>query len=223
MKNSASKICHIIGGGPSLDGFNWRSLDQEFCIAINDAYKVLPNARVVMYSCGEWLIRNLAGLHAHSAMKFGVTRFPEYVGAHQKFFELELTTGRALDTRPGKLAGNNTGHMAINFAVNCGFREIWLYGFDGGRVGGLTHWHESAVYQSGEKEYAGMRRGFDLLGEPLRRLGVRVWNLSPDSAITTFPKINARPLAKPGEWTPELTSPFRQSRPVRSLKRFRQG
>lgn len=197
MKNPPPKICHIIGGGPSLAGFDWQSLNGEFCIAINDAFKVLPLAPVVMFSIGAWADQNFRGLVEHSGLKIHCVAEPSYSRPSPGFIELLLTNGHGLEMRRGRITGETTGQMALNFAAQLGFREVWLYGFDMCADGPRSHWHEDALFRSTPGEYAGFARALDRLEPALTSLGVRVWNLSPNSALRAYPKVKTRPLTKP--------------------------
>lgn len=220
MKNPASKICHIVGGGPSLAGFDWQSLNGEFVIAINDAYKVLPLAPVVMFSVAAWVEKNLRGVVEHSGIKLGCSTVPSYFPG---VLDLTVTNAAGLEMRRGKVAGLTTGQMALNFAAQIGFREIWLYGFDMHAAGPRSHWHDDAVFRSTPLEYVEFARAIDRLEPELTRIGARVWNLSPDSALRAFPKIKVRPLTKPDLWSEELTSSFRPTLPAPTPTHFRQG
>lgn len=195
-----NKICHIVGGGPSLLGFNWRSLDGEFCVAVNDAFKVLPGASVVFFSIGDWADKNFRALIDHKGIKVGASIYPDETTSLPGFLSLRLTKGEGLERRPGCVAGRCSGQMAINFAVTLGFREIWLYGFDMGRDERLaTHWHGDALFQSSDEDYSRYAAAIDALAPALARRGVKVWNLSPTSRLTAYPKAAARVLTKPDQ------------------------
>jgi hypothetical protein len=191
------KICHIIGGGPSLAGFDWNSLSGNFCIAINDAFKVLPRAQVVMFSVHDWLEKNRRALMDHAGLKFSCTKTPSYDKLPPRCVELHLVSQYGLTMTRGEIHGINTGHMALNLAVQWGFREIWLYGFDMRREKLTTHWHDGAVEKSPATVYEHFRACIDSLAPELAARGVRVWNLSPGSALKAYPKIKVRPLSKP--------------------------
>ena len=65
-----NKECYIIGGGPSLIGFDWSKLDGKFVIAINRAYEVLPNAQIVYFTDDDYYQRHRSEMLAHSGKKF---------------------------------------------------------------------------------------------------------------------------------------------------------
>lgn len=87
--------------------------------------------------------------------------------------------------------GGNSGFQALNLAVQAGCRTIILVGFDMHDRAGI-HWHgkhEHHLRNPTKTSLARWRGVLDAQAEPLRRMGVRVINASPISALTAYPKM----------------------------------
>jgi hypothetical protein len=106
-----------------------------------------------------------------------------------------------------------TGAFTLNLAIRLGFKEIYLLGFDNCAINGQTHWYQNVegagqfTNYCGEK-YTGVgknERGeyntsfynkddvqLNLLWEPFKieMDTVEIYNVSPQSRINVFPKID---------------------------------
>jgi hypothetical protein len=104
-----------------------------------------------------------------------------------------------------------TGAFTLNLALRLGFKEIYLLGFDNCAINGQTHWYQNIegagqfTNYCGEK-YTGVgknERGeyntsfynqddvrLNLLWEPFTTEDVKIYNVSPLSRISVFPKID---------------------------------
>lgn len=104
-----------------------------------------------------------------------------------------------------------TGAFTLNLAIRLGFEEIYLLGFDNCAINGQTHWYQNVegagqfTNYCGEK-YTGVGKNereeyntsfynqddvrLNLLWEPFTTEDVKIWNVSPLSRISVFPKID---------------------------------
>lgn len=178
----------IVGGGPSLIGFDFTRLDKYNVIAINRAYEVLPRAQYTYFSDYRFWGWHQDGLLAHPSIK--VTGSPINVN-HPDVVQYKLTGYRGIDLRPGKLrSGNNSGYAAINLAVHLNARRIYLFGFDMRAPEGVTHWHGGYLIKTKTTVYeANMLRYFPTSLKALACLGVEVYNVGIESKIECFKKI----------------------------------
>lgn len=97
--------------------------------------------------------------------------------------------------------GGNSGFQAINLAVQFGCRTIILVGYDMHDRAGL-HWHGEHgcnLNNPSAKSLSRWRQAIDAQGIALKRMGVRVINASPDSALTAFPKMTLGAALKAAE------------------------
>ena len=179
---------YIVGGGPSLKGFDFNRLQSKTVIAVNKAFFHLPFAQVLYWSD---------------------TRFYEWYGKEVDLFKgIKVTcrsqprkadiinlinTGKTgLETMAyGLRDGGNSGYAAINLAYHLGAKRIVLMGFDMQTNGKETHWHEGYSSTANTDTMARlMVPNFDTLVEPLEKRKVKVYNASQLSVLTCFPKIS---------------------------------
>jgi hypothetical protein len=197
--------CFIVGGGPSLKGFDWSRLDGELVISINRAYEmgdwavnVSMDADLIAYfesgayggvSASRW--KQFAGVRAWwTDTKF---EFPPADEDHRYNHYIIEPAGRTefpLDS-PGRLsAAKNSGYLALNLACVLGANPIYFLGFDmtGDGAGKQAWWHngydESRI--QGDGVYDGMIQDFTELKPRLDAIGVSVINLNKNSRLTCY-------------------------------------
>lgn len=179
---------YIVGGGASLRAFAWGQLIDRRVIAVNRAYESVPNAEVVYFSDLRFWSWYKDFLNQHRGRKItSAVRVKDRGVEH-----VQITGLTGIDAESGKIRqGNNSGYGAINLAIHLGAKRIFLLGFDMNFTGGRCHWHDGYPVINTEKTLKRMTAYFDTTVEPLKKLGVDVINLNPNSAIECFPK--ARP------------------------------
>ena len=176
---------YIVGGGPSLKNFDWALLKNKNCIAVNLAFRKIPNAKAIYFSDVRFWLWYSSELLAHgSTLYTGAKSIP-----HPSVIKYRFSGLKGLDTRPNKLKhGKSSGYAAINLAYHLGAKKIILLGFD---LNDCTHWHEEEYkIRSKEKSIPIMLENFPFLVEPLKREGVEIINANPSSAIECFKKAN---------------------------------
>ena len=176
----------IVGGGASLNGFDWSLLKDRYVIAVNRAFEVLPSAEVVYFSDLRFWQWNSAELVNHKGQKVSLMRKMKH-----KKVELYTATGvTGLDMSPGCLRhGNNSGYAAINLAAHLGAKEIVLLGFDMKFTNSQCHWHDGYPVVNLERSFDKMRKFFATLVSPLQELNIKVFNANLESSLDVFPKI----------------------------------
>lgn len=80
-------------------------------------------------------------------------------------------------------AAHCAGYSAIHYAVVHGARKIYLIGFDGG----VKHWHQPHPIETPEDDAWRMNVGMRELSTHCDKIGIEVWNASPNSSIRDFP------------------------------------
>jgi uncharacterized Rossmann fold enzyme len=179
---------YVVGGGPSLKGFDFNLLKDKTTIAINRAFLHLPFAQVLYWSDTrfyEWFAKEI---DLFKGIK--VTCRPQPKKAD--IINLLNTGKTGLETMAyGLRDGGNSGYAAINLAYHLGARKIVLMGFDMQTNGKETHWHEgySSTANTDTMERL-MVPNFSTLVEPLEKRKVKIYNASLDSILTCFPKIS---------------------------------
>lgn len=89
----------------------------------------------------------------------------------------------------------NSGMAAINFAVHTGVKRINLLGFDLQPTDSKDHWHYG--YQFYQKRVQTMRykvwlKRYPRFAEEVKKVGIEVLNVNPDSALDVFPKVQLK-------------------------------
>lgn len=147
----------------------------------------------MLYACDAdwWRIHHgapqFAGLKlAHDAR--ACRQFPDVAQIH-----IERRVDRILTSERGVIGdGGNSGFQAINLAVQFGVRAIVLVGFDM-RLDLGAHWHGKhppGLNNPGAENLRRWRASIDAAAPELDRLGVKVFNASPISALEAFPKVS---------------------------------
>jgi len=184
------KEIFMVAGGPSLAGFDWKRLANKDCFAINRSYEVLPNAKFIYFADWDFFERHKAGLLAHSGQI--CTGYAKNICkkqiVHPDVLEFKLTGADGLDTtNPGIRHGRNGGFAAINAAYHLGYRRMYLLGYDMGRIGKATHWHNGHPRIDPVSIYTTMMKHYANLVEPAKKAGVEIINLNPESNLKLFP------------------------------------
>lgn len=185
--------CYIVAGGPSLKDFDWTLLDNKFVIAINNSYQVLPNAQIVYFTDDLWWKEHKEKVLNHTGIKCKGSLLNRFI-KHPKVKEYLLTGPNHLESTPGSLRhGHNSTYAAINLSVQLGFKKIYLLGVDmkwgTPKDKNTSHWHKDHKRKDPESVYKKMMECYATIVEPLKKLGVQVINVNPNSALNVFPKI----------------------------------
>jgi hypothetical protein len=179
------KPCVVVGGGPSLRGFNWSKLEGLRTIGCNfscpnptitishDANFVRPAPRGQLE---EW--RKIGGVHVHVNRQLQ----KEVEGV---VFVNHLTEYSA-DWRFGLYAGSNCGIAAINLADTLRSNCVYLIGFDMHGENGLSaNWHDKYVRKSNESIY---ERFLSDVVAIENKITTKVINLTPMTRLECFEK-----------------------------------
>lgn len=180
----------ILGGGPSLRTVDVSRLAGRRCIALNDSWKLIRDADVLLAPDRRWWRWNegakLAGFRGQR--KVTTQRKPP-----NGVLLMQYGGRGGLSLDPWCLKGRNAGHQGINLAYHLAgpTGRAVLLGFDQKPdEAGATHWHEGHRIPTDPAQYQGeMTPEFETLVEPLRDVGFEVLNATIGSALECFPKI----------------------------------
>lgn len=179
---------YLVGGGPSLRGFDWSRLEGKRVIAINRAFQVIPWAEIVYFSDSQFWLWFKNELVLHGGRKITVAKID-----HPAVERYKADGPKGLATKPGRLrTGNSSGYAAINLAVHMGARRIVLLGYDMEFAKSGTHWHDGYPVATRKKSLGLMLPYFETLVEPLQELDIAVVNANLHSKITCFPRVDAK-------------------------------
>ena len=142
--------CYVIGGGPSLAGFDFGALP--------DGYRIGANKSAWLAGCDALVTvdRNFHRKFLDRVSTFRDRAFvalpdaPPRRAPEVNYWHLER--GEGMSETWGTLRGSNSGFAALNLAVLMGYTEIALLGFDFQWSDSRSHFHDG---------YAGQNRNAD--------------------------------------------------------------
>lgn len=179
----------IIGGGPSLNDFNFKVLDDKRTIAINKAFLYYSNADILYWTDSRFYSWYKKDIDNYKGDKYTVKPY----GNLKNDIKIIKNTGKAgLEYDPSGIRhGNNSGHAAINLAYHLGVKRIVLLGFDMQNIKGVSHFHDGYPVRSTRDEVykKSMIPYFIAISEDLKRKKIEVINACPTSALTLFKKL----------------------------------
>lgn len=188
--------CYIIGGGPSLIGFDWSNLDGKFVIAINRAYEVLPNAQIVYFTDDDYWQRHKEEMITHKGQKYRGRIARRNIIKHPDVIELQLQPKPSgwSDTFGELYHGSNSTHACIQLAAQLGFTTIYLLGIDMKHQGkynkqkknaeGVTHWHNGHRRIDPENAYNMMKTHYANLAQDAKTRNINVINVNTPRGTT---------------------------------------
>jgi hypothetical protein len=189
----AGRRCFIIGGGLSLKGFDFSSLQGELVIGINRAFEFCD--------CDIFLAID-AQVHTDIMLgEFGEaakTRFENFEGykvwldrtvPNVLYLRNYGADGLTTALKDGLATGGNTGYAALNLAICLGASPIYLLGFDmkGDGKGGQAWFHDGYRTKQKENVYDKFKTHFEIIAPEVARRGFKVVNLNPSSKLKCFP------------------------------------
>lgn len=184
--------CFVVGGGPSLLGFDFERLrGRGRIIAINRAFEYVPFADALFFMDYKFYkMYHDAGVKQQIWSSFqGKRVFLNIMGrALDDVYSVRSLgrTGLSASLKAGLYHGNNSGVGALEIALIMGARPIYLLGYDMRHENGRSHFH--AGY--GVRQHEGIAKSFiidfERIFAPVKARGVIV-NLNPRSALRMFP------------------------------------
>lgn len=189
---------YVIGGGPSLADFDFKTLKDKPTVGANDAGRLSGAQTVVTIDRNYHKNRSkeLAALAKKGTRV--ISALPADLKGYK--FPPELTylrfkRGRGLSMNPDMLYGLNSGFAALNVAYLAGAKGIHLIGFDFRFSDKGQHWHEEYSWfkQKSDRQLKRWARDFNDAVRQLNTHGVEVTNfVGPEgSEIEAF---NTKPL-----------------------------
>lgn len=194
LSKFSGKDLFIIGGGNSLRNFDFNILKDKNVIAVNSAYLNVGANAALFWVDGSWAGQHYENLKHHPAK----LRFMPVVNAETPIARdltgpsescyLRRTGDFGYDPFIDNVKGNNSGAMAINFAINLKPSRIILLGFDLGYVAGKSHYHNTHTTLTDRSVYERLfLPSFNALADDVKNLGIKIYNCSLDSKFTKFP------------------------------------
>lgn len=123
------KRVYIVSAGESLKGFDFSQLAKYETIAVNSVIRFVPECRQVVALDREFFENEAEFLKTYKGIIHVVDGYCEYPEGY-KLTRWQFRKFVGLDTTPFVVHGFNSTHTAINIAINKGFNDIRLLGFD---------------------------------------------------------------------------------------------
>lgn len=150
----------IIGGGRSLERFDFRQLILHRTIGCNQAF-LLGSAVCDICVFGDDKFFGAFEKELTSFKGHLVTNHPEVIGP-ERLIHYRRVECEGLINEDGALAWNgNTGCLAVNLALALGARRVFLLGFDM-RISDpiRNHWHDRAIETPTSAHYERFKNQF---------------------------------------------------------------
>jgi len=199
----------IIAGGPSAKGFDFSILEGEVVIVCNRCYEI-PQASAVVFMDRPF-VRYVLDKQLQPNPELSLRTWKNFKGPKiavappgaavsqaddDPYYCVDSIT-RTVDTQlPMPWFGlnhcDNSGVAAMKLAIGLGAKEVHLVGVDlHEELPGKQSWHHEGYPKIKETGgYPRMVERFSEIAPILSNSGVRVFNHSPKSAVTVYPRIN---------------------------------
>jgi len=190
-KRLLGKRCFIVGRGGSLKDFDFDRLNNEYVIAVNEAFLTIRSDAVVFCDGGLWK-NNLEALLKYEGTIFAAERTRYYEqDTRNNVVIFPINNGNAgVGIEDGLYCGASSGMIALNLAQCMCADTIYLLGYD------VNEEEENIYFDDDQDEHSGMykdhKRNTDHVKMYREAFGFyhNVFNCSPVSRIEAFPKID---------------------------------
>lgn len=201
--------CVVVGGGPSLEGFDWDLLHGWRVIGVNRVYEKFDPTIIFSMDTRflRWIMEEKYGEEARkrfvASKAYRVWLCTYNCKLPDEIFVVRVWKNYSQGFRAfpntmnnGIGHGNNSGYGALNLAFCLGANPIYLLGFDMSYGKGdtfdmvkvRTHWHEGHPQPHKPKTVEGFIQYFQLPAIKAKEAGVEIINLNRKSALPYFPK-----------------------------------
>lgn len=191
--------------GPEIYSPYLSPIQDRHVIGVNAAYLIGTWIDFIVFGDNGFYRKNRTNLLNYPKPVISVTKGAgvqfdsgiKLVRRHNK-----KSSGLVLDNPRFICWNGNSGASAINVAYHMGARRIILLGFDMNLDSNLSqHWHIHYASAGRDKKDKNFKKrlpfhrhlkGFPDIARDAKKAGVEILNVSPDSAIQDFPKVNLK-------------------------------
>lgn len=182
-----AETCFIVGGGPSLVGFDFEKLRGRNVIAVNSSVFSVPFAQFCFFGDDRWGQENSPRLKEYGGTIVTTARgglVPQAVRMQK------ITPPPPLASDRSTVVMDRTSlHAAINLAVHFDVARIVLLGADmKASPSGVTHHHRPHPWPSSKSHWDLQLKQLELLPAELLLRRIEVVNTSLESRISWWPK-----------------------------------
>jgi len=178
--------CFVIGGGNSLEGFDFSRLNNEVTIGVNYIFKFFEPTYLIwsderVYNENKEEIDRLRSIkYAPSHWIAGNWQDVKGFQIRDRFYPKEGLIKGLFGGKPE--ACWITGTLAISLACALEYSPIYLLGYDGGEIKGKVHFHN---FSNPKEVFSERNYWYDEFKNKWE-----IYNCSLESKITQFPKID---------------------------------
>ncbi|MCK4819384.1 hypothetical protein KA005_26665 [bacterium] len=172
----------IVGGGPSLEGFDFHRLRQPI-IAVNSSF-LRCDCHVVVAADPPWEKEYQKELESFHGLRIS------YTGRNMTYFHEVLIDGTPEPFSEDWciLKANLSGFFALSLAFALGASRVILLGFDGGYEGGkATHYPNPSQGYVASDSYEKANDFYDIFNVKHHK---DILNVGLNSKIKSFPKVD---------------------------------
>jgi len=179
----------VIGGGPSIKDMDLSCIHKRHVIGVNDAFKLGDWVDVCWFGDERWFHWNKEQIRSFEGVVFGC---PPTSKPFPRVLHVNRNEGYGLTSIRNKVVWNkSSGGSAINLAMHLGAKEIVLLGYDMKVVDGNHNWHTNHKHHPRNDIYEKrFLPPFQKIASDADRLGLKIYNATPDSALTVFPLVS---------------------------------
>lgn len=173
----------VVGGGPSLIGFDWSRLRGQRVIAVNAAYADIPWAEALVFADARFYEWN------HKRPEWAAFEGRKITTWRRAPAGVERRSNspyQPLSRDPKALAGECSGAKALNLAYQTGCKTIYLLGYDMQANG---NYHSRHVLGARQGRYPEFVASLTAMIKAIQASGVTVINACPHSGVTIAPRI----------------------------------
>ena len=187
------KDVFIIGGGLSLEKFDWNLLTNELTIGCNTAFALGESVcKICIFGDYKWFKIFENELALYKGIVF--TSNPKLYKSKLPWLWTMMRIGKGLSHKA--LGHNlNTGSDAINLALILGAKRVFLLCFDMHlSKEGRPNWHKRTITPPNAKAYVKFIKGFESVAADLKEKfpDRQIINITDDSSLNMFPKIGCK-------------------------------
>jgi hypothetical protein len=187
----------VVGGGPSLVGFDFSGLAGRRCVAVNAAGYDLPAADILLFHDNSWFEANRELLDEWRGLLVTPSRHAKATAPDRvRRVELAERPDFPIGCGPVRI-GHSSGQTAVSLAITLGAARVVLLGFDMQAREGRTHYHRDRPLYTDEHtrktalvyatEFLPFWQGWS---RAARAVGCEVMNATPGSALDEFPLVD---------------------------------
>ena len=185
---------------PSVYSDYMKFLHDKHVIGINVAYTIGDWIDIIFFGDNNFYLEhekdllNYPNLVVSCASNIAAVNNIRYVPC-------DGNNPRGISPYQSKVSWNqNSGSAAISLAAHLGAKRIFLLGFDMKKVENSQHWHRlykprrenPRKHNPADGPFERHMRGFPQIARDAKQLGIKIYNVCPDSAIVEFPKITLK-------------------------------